>query len=334
MNPGNALFVNVNTGKAQPAAVTNSGQLILNATYPTDSPATFGEAKIVWDGADANANALKIGLPDGGSVNVPAIHIGRKSDIIGIDLTVGNGLVKPQIYHWDNGNGRYHRQGWQVANPVFYEFVLSGVNQYFFGSIVNFGAATLFPANVIRYIGSVYEQYRNTGVNPAHYLSFPANIPYFITTVANNGVQYSKGTTFANPKMYFTSGTSFATSVDEWGAIEHDKANFLITAGTGMIVKNSVETGIAASTTQTQGQQPLTKNINEVATVANANDVVTAPSAYAGADIYITNNGANTLQIFPASGDDLGAGVDTSVTLAAGSSVHYVAIDGITWISL
>jgi len=98
------------------------------------------------------------------------------------------------------------------------------------------------------------------------------------------------------------------------------------------IVKNSVTSGITASTTQTQGQQPLTNDVNEVSTVANANDVVTLPSATSySRSIVIINNGANVLQIFPASGDNLGAGVDTSTTLAAGSNVRYTNYDATNW---
>lgn len=93
----------------------------------------------------------------------------------------------------------------------------------------------------------------------------------------------------------------------------------------------SYEAGITASTTQSQGQQPLTKDINEIATVANANDVVTLPSAVAGMEIFIKNNGVNTLQIFPASGDDLGAGVDTSTTLISGGKITFVAYDTTNW---
>jgi hypothetical protein len=102
-----------------------------------------------------------------------------------------------------------------------------------------------------------------------------------------------------------------------------------ITVSSNLI--NSVETSITASTTQAQGQQPLTKDINEVATVGNANDVVTLQTAIAGLEIFIINNGANVLQIFPASGDDLGAGVNTSTTLAAGSNVTFVSFDATNW---
>lgn len=93
----------------------------------------------------------------------------------------------------------------------------------------------------------------------------------------------------------------------------------------------STTAGITASTTQTQGQGALTSWLNEVATVANANDTVTLPAAVAGKEVVVCNNGANTLQIFPASGDNLGAGLNTATTLAAGSNVTYVAYDATTW---
>jgi hypothetical protein len=94
----------------------------------------------------------------------------------------------------------------------------------------------------------------------------------------------------------------------------------------------TVEKTITASTTQTQGQQPLTKDINEISTVANANDVVTLPSAVTGSEIYVRNNGANTLQIFPASSDAIdNQAINTSVTLAAGASTVFRAVDNINW---
>jgi 2-keto-3-deoxy-6-phosphogluconate aldolase len=98
------------------------------------------------------------------------------------------------------------------------------------------------------------------------------------------------------------------------------------------VMRHSVQSAITAGTTQTQGQVPLTKDVNEVHTVANANDVVTMPTAPAfSRTVTIINNGANILQIFPATGDDLGAGVNTSVTLAAGANVRYTNYDVTNW---
>ncbi len=96
----------------------------------------------------------------------------------------------------------------------------------------------------------------------------------------------------------------------------------------------SVTAGVTASTTQSQGQGPITAEITEVSTVANVNDTVTAPGAVTGRLFRVFNNGANTLQIFPKSGDDLGSGVDTAVTLAAGSNVTFVAFDATNWESV
>lgn len=99
--------------------------------------------------------------------------------------------------------------------------------------------------------------------------------------------------------------------------------------------RHSIEAGITASTTQSQGQQPLTKEVNEVSTVANTNDTVTLPAALTYAKYCtIINNGANTLQIFPASGDNLGAGVDTATTLASGSNITFVNYDATNWESV
>jgi hypothetical protein len=88
---------------------------------------------------------------------------------------------------------------------------------------------------------------------------------------------------------------------------------------------------MTASTTQTQGQQPITRKIARVTTVANANDVVTLPPAEAGLEVIVINDGANTLQVFPASGDDLGSGVDTSTTQASGSNNRYVGLSAGVW---
>ena len=48
-------------------------------------------------------------------------------------------------------------------------------------------------------------------------------------------------------------------------------------------------------------------------------------------EVSIVNNGANTLQIFPASGDNVGAGVDLSRTLEANERIEFIAEDGTTW---
>lgn len=97
-------------------------------------------------------------------------------------------------------------------------------------------------------------------------------------------------------------------------------------------IERSATTGITASTTQSQGQQQLTTEINEIATVANTNDVVTLPAAVAGRFVWLINNGANQLQIYPDTGDAIdGQSVNVSVTLGAGSKMGWYAYDSTNW---
>ena len=91
------------------------------------------------------------------------------------------------------------------------------------------------------------------------------------------------------------------------------------TAFAGPLTHN-VTAAITAGTTQTQaGATALTKDVNEISTCANANDGVKLPTAVGGQQITIVNNGAQTARVWPFSGDDNGAGVDTQITLPAGS---------------
>ena len=86
-----------------------------------------------------------------------------------------------------------------------------------------------------------------------------------------------------------------------------------------------------ASTTQTQGNGSLTADINVVSTVANDGDTVTLPTAADGLDVTIINKGANELQIFPASGDNLGNGLNTSIKLEVNEDVRFVGVDATNW---
>ena len=105
-----------------------------------------------------------------------------------------------------------------------------------------------------------------------------------------------------------------------------------INMGAGQFLVKTVTAGIVASITQTQaGGVALTSRVNEIATVTSTGDAVTMPSAVTGISCTIINNGANSLGIFPASGDNNGSGVDTVTTLTAGSNVTFCAIDVTNW---
>ncbi len=104
-----------------------------------------------------------------------------------------------------------------------------------------------------------------------------------------------------------------------------------ISVENGTFIERSTTAGITASTNKTQGQGALVTEINEIDVVGSDGDTVTMPAAVAGRKVTIINNGANTLQIFPASGDNLGAGVDVSEELEPNESIDFVAYDSTNW---
>jgi hypothetical protein len=98
---------------------------------------------------------------------------------------------------------------------------------------------------------------------------------------------------------------------------------------------NSNATSITASTTQTQAAATaLTKVTNDVTTVANDNDAVKLLTAVAGVKQTVYNNGANVLQVFPNTSDNLGEGVDASTTIDPGEFGVFTAKDATNWISV
>ncbi len=93
----------------------------------------------------------------------------------------------------------------------------------------------------------------------------------------------------------------------------------------------SLEFGITASTTQTQGSGILTTNLNEVSTVANTGDTITLPSSTEGYETLIINTGVNTLQLFPPTGDDLGNGTNASTKLEVNEEIKLIKLENNTW---
>lgn len=100
------------------------------------------------------------------------------------------------------------------------------------------------------------------------------------------------------------------------------------------LIAHSTTAGITADTGSVQGGSPLTKDVNEISTCANAGDSVTMPTAVAGYQVVIINNGANACDVFPASGDDLGAGADAAVSLAASAAIRYTSYNATNWVAV
>lgn len=96
----------------------------------------------------------------------------------------------------------------------------------------------------------------------------------------------------------------------------------------------TTETGITAAGTVQGDATALTKKVNEVTTTAAATGV-RLPTAVAGYVVYVFNRGANTLNIYPASGAQINAlGANVADTAATLTHKQYVAVSSTQWYSV
>lgn len=99
----------------------------------------------------------------------------------------------------------------------------------------------------------------------------------------------------------------------------------------------SVTTGLTADVGSSQGDGAITLGAGVTtasyyySTVATTGDAATLPGAAAGVLIRIFNDGAESMDVFPASGDDLGQGADTAVAITAGAFKTFIGKDANTW---
>jgi hypothetical protein len=142
--------------------------------------------------------------------------------------------------------------------------------------------------------------------------------PGYAFRLDSNTGMYSGGA--GSDELKFSAGGVQALSLNELnsGVIQAHQANVAITA---------FATGGQGSATQ------LDESYNVLSVVATTGDSVKLPPVFAiDSVMYIKNDGANAADVFPASGDDLGAGVDTAVSLAAGASISFIAtVANATW---
>jgi len=106
----------------------------------------------------------------------------------------------------------------------------------------------------------------------------------------------------------------------------HDDVATFKELTTNFIKAPAISLGLTADTGSAQGGQPLVSSFNEIAVCANAGDAVTLPASFEkGTIVFIKNTGGASCDVFPASGDDCGAGANTAVALAAGDGIAYIA---------
>ena len=91
--------------------------------------------------------------------------------------------------------------------------------------------------------------------------------------------------------------------------------------------------GLTADVGSAQGNGVILSSHNVYSTVATAGDAATLPATFiVGTVVWVTNDGANSMDVFPASGDDAGGGTDTAVAVTAGASALFRAtVANATW---
>lgn len=133
---------------------------------------------------------------------------------------------------------------------------------------------------------------------------------------------------------WFVDGYSFLVNGVS-GKITHSNTEareWTLPDATGVLgLQMTREAGLTAESSQTQGDGVLTKTISEISTCATTGDSKTLPDT---SELYrvVINNGANDMEVFPASGHQIdGNAVDSSVTIPAGSAAQFFAYDSGKW---
>lgn len=104
-------------------------------------------------------------------------------------------------------------------------------------------------------------------------------------------------------------------------------------ASSRIIQTPDANVGLTADVGSGQGDGVILCSYNVYSTVATAGDAATLPAVFpVGTVIYAKNDGANAMDIFPASGDDAGAGADVAIVVDAGDSAWFLAtVADATW---
>jgi len=108
------------------------------------------------------------------------------------------------------------------------------------------------------------------------------------------------------------------------------------TEASGQVIRaDSIDAGIVASPTQTQGSGLLLSSFNEISVVSTPNDTVTLANGIIGTIQEVINNGTNPLQIFPNVGTQIELSpIDAPVTLPIGGRVQYRLVSPTKWLLL
>lgn len=164
----------------------------------------------------------------------------------------------------------------------------------------------------------------NSGGSDIGYLRFPSTAELTVDNLVYGGpVQLRATPTAGGSLVDLFSADADDTTLIYAGGVEGLR---LTGASSSVIQTHEANVGLTADVGSAQGSGVITSSYNVYSTVANPGDAATLPSTFpVGTIIYVKNDGANPMDVFPASGDDAGEGVDAPVVVQSSSSVTFIA---------
>lgn len=184
----------------------------------------------------------------------------------------------------------------------------------------------------------------NTTADTTNKLSVASSAILFNHNGTNIQTKLNKNSVSDTASFLFQTGFSGRA---EFGAIGDDNFTLKISsdgsswldalkiiAATGRVAFKSLATGISAAGTTQGTATALTASFNEITTVAAGQGVV-LPSPEAGEIMLIANQGANAMNVYPASGHSINnLTTNASISVASNSRKLLFSTSGSKWYSL
>lgn len=158
------------------------------------------------------------------------------------------------------------------------------------------------------------------------------NFPAYVQLENDSGVRIQDSSDAYTASLVMNSGNNLSLAnthasgyLQLYGTLGVQATNYLI---------RTTSVSVTASGDQTQAAGvalAITADYINIATCAIAGDSIALPPAVAGREVTVTNSGIAACAVFPYTSDNLGAGVNTSISLAAGATARWWAIDSTTW---
>ena len=271
---------------------------------------------------------------EGNAAYAALSHVHAFNDISDVDLTgaANNDMLYRTAGNWHDTGGLLTWDGSNLDLPT--------------GGKQTFHNAADTVATVIQQVGETLLFDNDTGDSGAGY-SFergPVIVAQFSTSEgihsgnSNSGMIKGGASSTAAPGITFRSNTGFGlhSAGTQLQVVAGGQAGLTLEESSNEVRATwKLQDNVIASFIQTQGQQTLVGSYVEVGTVANDDDVVTLDNSNqgGGAVHYIINNGANRLQVFPNTGDQIDfLGLNVSVTIEAGDTEMFLSIATSEWI--